>query len=517
MAYTGLYNANGRRRVVLVSGLTSTGMYNADGSYNGVASSGGTYIGATHPCGALNVTIATTIQTTAEAPDGSYYIYSDISGYVLGSIGSSGTVTTLPAWVINQSNPPTIAIDWMNNRAYNSTSATPTAASVITCSRSSTSDYVNNAAGVWSTVAANTPRISDLGLLVEESRTNSITNNSMQGAVIGTPGTIPTNWGSPAGNNLSIAVVSVATQNGIDVIDIRLFGTPNATGAAHLFFEGSTQVAALQNQVWSSSAFLAVSSGGTTNFSAIGLTVLANNSGGAGIQTTVFDLLGAGINSTLTRYSNVAQTLSGATTAFANSSIRFAYTNGSPVDITLRVGWPQLELGASVTSPIRTTAAAATRAADAITLTTPPVFGAAYTLYAKGTPQALAAFGNSQTLLEIDDGTGNNREILARQSATGNSIGNSISGGSNTVLGNTVSWSPNTSGKEAQAVATGDQAFVFNGSSVSTGAGALPINVNVVRFGTRFDGLLAFNGFLEASAIWASQRVPNAQLQSMTT
>src|SRR5262252_4479177 len=53
--------------------------------------------------------------------------------------------------------------------------------------------------GSWITVAANTPCRTNLGTSSEEARTNSVTNNSMQGAAAGTPGTLPTNWTADQG------------------------------------------------------------------------------------------------------------------------------------------------------------------------------------------------------------------------------------------------------------------------------------------------------------------------------
>lgn len=48
-----------------------------------------------------------------------------------------------------------------------------------------------------------------LGLLVEPQRTNSIRNNSMQGAVAGTPGTPPTNWTMGTANGISREILGL--------------------------------------------------------------------------------------------------------------------------------------------------------------------------------------------------------------------------------------------------------------------------------------------------------------------
>jgi hypothetical protein len=69
----------------------------------------------------------------------------------------------------------------------------PDVASLLTTTRASLA-WSDDSIGVWRQFANNIPRITDKGLLVEEARTNGIRNNSMQGAVVGTPGTPPTNW-----------------------------------------------------------------------------------------------------------------------------------------------------------------------------------------------------------------------------------------------------------------------------------------------------------------------------------
>jgi len=52
--------------------------------------------------------------------------------------------------------------------------------------------------------------------------------------------------------------------------------------------------------------------------------------------------------------------------------VAFSYTTGTAIDLTLRIGSPQLEQQAVASSPIPTTAAAVTRPADVLTLATTP-------------------------------------------------------------------------------------------------------------------------------------------------
>jgi hypothetical protein len=79
------------------------------------------------------------------------------------------------------------------------------------------------------------------------------------------------------------------------------------------------------------------------------------------------------------------------------------------VDFTLRIGWPQLEqsTAGAPSSPIRTTSAAVTRAADVVTA---PVAGisTAATLFAQGTPLTPLSNASNQVLAGLSDGTNNN-------------------------------------------------------------------------------------------------------------
>ena len=80
-------------------------------------------------------------------------------------------------------NPPDIYVNLKTNQAQYKSGTIVGASSVVTVSRASAATQ-QNAAGVWSSVASNQLARSDLGASIWESRTNSIRNNTMAGAVV---------------------------------------------------------------------------------------------------------------------------------------------------------------------------------------------------------------------------------------------------------------------------------------------------------------------------------------------
>jgi hypothetical protein len=261
--------------------------------------------------------------------------------------------------------------------------------SPITFTRASTATYFDST-GTLTTAATNAPRLdynpstlAAQGFLVEESRTNSIRNNTMQGAAAGTPGTAPTNWvvSTATGNLTTREIVGTGTENGITYVDVR-FVTSGAFTAS-IYADSSTGVAALNGQTWTSSFYIKLAGGSLTNLT-MRLSIVENDSGGnflAGADSAAFVPTSAAL-----RTQRFAQTYTNtnASTAFEWGRIKFEFTGAG--DVTLRVGLPQFELGAFATSVIPTTTTALTRAADVASVNTlSPWFNAsAGTLYVQG-------------------------------------------------------------------------------------------------------------------------------------
>lgn len=245
-----------------------------------------------------------------------------------------------------------------------------------------------NSAGSWETIATNglrydfDPTTGALrGVLIEPARTNNIRNGAMAGAVvgiIGSGGVSPTNFLFNCNGNigtLTTEISAVGTQDGIDYCDFRVAGTPSGSGFVQIIADTSTAIVAASGQVWAGSMFLYLSGGSSSNISGPVLVINEYTSGGAFVVNG-----SSGIALSATRLSAsrraIVRTLSGGGTV-ARAGLVFAasYVAG-PVDITFRLGLPQMEQIASgapvATTPIRTTGSAATRAVDALSLPVPP-------------------------------------------------------------------------------------------------------------------------------------------------
>lgn len=244
---------------------------------------------------------------------------------------------------------------------------------IVTFGRASAATYFD-ATGTLQTAATDTPRfdhdpvtLAPLGFLIEEARTNVVRNNTMQGAVTGTPGTLPTNWaitGSGTGT-LVRTIVGVGTSQGITYIDIRFSGTTSTTNFTVSFEPTVGAPTATLGDVFTAANYIAIVGGSTTNITAIRAVSTAGRTS-LGAATTDGSNSGdnkATLTSTLQRFS-VTDTVTDAATAGMQPGMGFTFPIGVAIDITIRIGLPQLELGYFSTSVIPTTGAAVTRAGE---------------------------------------------------------------------------------------------------------------------------------------------------------
>lgn len=390
----------------------------------------------------------------------------------------------------------------------------------ITFTRSTTGTYIDSA-GVLQSAAINTHRfdynpttLQSNGLFIEEQRTNSVRNSTMVGAVAGTPGTLPTNW-SVVASGMAFNVIGTGTENGINYIDIQAVGTTTA-GSSAVRFEATNQVSAVSGESWTGSFYIRQVSGAITNITTIGTNIFgrtaanavnADSSTGSSFLSTI-----SATNLSVARRKH-SFALADATTAFVNTQLLLTHSVGVAIDITLRIGLPQLEKGAFATSVIPTTTAAATRAADVASINTlTPWFNATEgTLYSEATLTNIVSFN---TIASLSDGTSAN-SMRTVQWNDGTDRPFSIATGGVTQA-NYFNTGQIGTAKYAGAYKLNDVNASKNGSiGITDTTATIPV-VTALWLGQTGSSLFLLNGYLKIIKYYP-RRLTNAELQILTS
>jgi hypothetical protein len=406
---------------------------------------------------------------------------------------------------------PSLALNFLN---------TETLSSLITFTRASSGTRTNSA-GTLVTMTDNQPRfdydpvtLAARGLLIEEQRTNSIRNNTMVGAVAGTPGTAPTNWAVSTGVGITRELVGTGTENGITYIDYRFSGTGAVVSDTQ--FEQANIISAASGQTWTHSGYFKVQAGSLAN---ITLTQIVSEytSAGAFLAASTQNITPNAAGLAAQRFF-LSRTLNNALTNCIAASIRVQSTGA--IDVTLRIGLPQLELGAFATSVIPTTTAAATRAADNAVMTGTN-FSSWYNA-TKGTIVAKASVGAvltsgfvARTVASIGRSTATALDLnLLYQRASDGRWAVTINDTTNQ-----LSYAPlgvTTTMRSALAYKLNDSVAAINGTSGSTDvACTIPSSLTTLYLGNDDAGTANLNGWLEQVAFYPT-RLPNATVQALT-
>lgn len=243
----------------------------------------------------------------------------------------------------------------------------------------SSSAWGFNSAGVLTQFANNVSRqvydpvtLAAQGTLLEPSSSNQIVNPRMEGA--SAPSTFPTGSGGFATGGLTRSVVGIGYEDGIPYLDMRVSGTTTGTAIAAYQPVLPTVIAAATGQTWTFSTFLRVVGGalGAPNYVRVGINEMT--SGGAFV--TGGFISPTPITAALRTQQNIyTRTLSGgATVAFAEPTITIQYPISTVVDVTLRIGLPQMEQQDWASSPIMPpvgSPAVSTRATEFLSLPLP--------------------------------------------------------------------------------------------------------------------------------------------------
>jgi hypothetical protein len=396
-----------------------------------------------------------------------------------------------------------------------------TGASLVTFTRASDGTYVDSA-GVIQTAAVDVPRFDhnpttgeSLGLLVEEQRTNSIRNNTMVGTVAGTPGTVPTNWAAIAqAEGLTREIIGTGASNGITYIDIKYSGTTTDGTSVNLAFDGNAAIAALTGQSWTSSAYVTVVGGSLANITNALIRAVERTAVGSFVGSTDVSFASANGALSLNRFS-VTRTL-GATAGAVQGAIFLGMASGVAIDITLRIGLPQLEHGAFATSVIPTTTAAVTRSADVASIT-----GSAFSSwYRQDEGTVFVEFNDSNSSgsrypYAFSDNTTNNRFASFRTGATLLAHRIVAAGIQANPGSQTVSLVASIKSALAAKVGTDGSIAALNGALSTSASPTLMPTVDRMYIGAGQSGGEQLCGTIRRLTFWPT-RFPNATLQAIT-
>jgi hypothetical protein len=397
---------------------------------------------------------------------------------------------------------------------------------IITFTRASTGTFFNSA-GVLTSAAINAPRfdynpstLAAQGLLIEESRTNSIRNNTMVGAVAGTPGTLPTNWSVFTSlTGLTQTIVGTGVENGITYIEIRLNGTPSAAGTYQWYTEAANGVPATVGQTWTLSQFFKLQAGTLSGVSLVRHFFEERSSGGSYLTEQSITAPNPTTAALSTQRSSATRTLTDAACAFLRSGFNLALT-GAAIDITLRIGLPQLELGAFATSVIPTTTTALTRAADVASVNTlSPWYNATEgTLYVQAQDMSDAAHATSQPrAVSINNGTSSNTIDVSRIPASAQGRARIDDAGVSQFNSLTTAWPLATQAKVALAYKLNDAAACLGGGTVFTDNTVTIPTTTLLSIGAiTTGGANGWVGWIQRITYYPT-RLSNAQLQAITT
>jgi hypothetical protein len=396
----------------------------------------------------------------------------------------------------------------------------------ITFTRASNATFFD-ANGTLQTAANDTPRFDhdpasagnpSRGLLIEESRTNSIRNSQAGGAVVGVSGTAPTNWDIVAsGSGLVREIVGSGVEDGLTYIDVKFSGTGSSDPIIQIRPETTTGVVSAVGQTWTASYYLRLVAGSTSGITSFATVWQERDATGASLTVTTSASFAAPTSAALkTNRISVVRTLTDASAVRLTNRLQITCQN-APIDITLRIAAPQLEQGAFSTSYIPTTNAAATRAADSAVVTPISSFynQAEGTLFAEALRVTTPAASTFPIIASLNDGTVNNRIAFFSNSSRALRGQIAISGVFSS-MGSSSAYTESAVFKLSLGYQANNHAFACAGEIAGTNTS---VGVPVVSsFSIGADGGVAnlWNGHIRKLAYWP-KRLSNTLLQQLTT
>lgn len=350
------------------------------------------------------------------------------------------------------------------------------------------------------------------GILLEESSTNEIRNPRCEGAVAGTPGTMPTDWIVVGGGGVTTEVVGSGTEDGWPYLDFRVSGSPSASTTS-IYFETSTQIGALQGETFTVQTGWRIAAGDLTNITGVDISCIERD-GGGGALATQNGTTRTPTASHLRWYETF--TMANASTAYIQPRVDITQAGGA-VDLTLRIYASQSEERASPTSPIFppvSTPGAATRAPQYTSLATDGWYdanAASGCLTVKRTDDSIGI------ICYLSDGTLNERLQLRQENTTRVRLGvwsGGVQGGDAQIASGTA-ISAGSEVKYAFAVAANDMALSIDGETQATDSSlTMPSGISGLDLGNEASNAIPWNGWI-VDFRYFPERLTNAQLEAL--
>jgi hypothetical protein len=175
-------------------------------------------------------------------------------------------------------------------------------------------------------------------------RTNYVRNSRVEGAVAGTPGTLPTYWSIGLAAGLAQQIVGTGITSGIQYVDIRVYGTPTNTGLACNLYLDTNNATTTLNQTWASSAWVQLIAGTLPGNIVMDIGEYATG-------TAHYPGTNIAAPSIWARNTNIT-TVTDPAINQVDAMIWVYLPTIQAVDFTIRIGGPQLEVGSMATSLI---------------------------------------------------------------------------------------------------------------------------------------------------------------------
>ena len=181
-----------------------------------------------------------------------------------------------------------------------------------------------------------------------ETGTDHLPNPAMTGAligIVGQGGALPTGWHVYSAADLNYAVVGHGEEDGIDYVDLRIFGTPSATtNANQIFFTGSSEMRAGIGQRWSAAAYVQLCAGSLENVRGVEIGANLNDADGkysSWFRSTAFTPLQEALGRR--RFAR-SGTIADRNAAYLQPLLQVGAMAGQAIDLTLRIGHPRAVL-----------------------------------------------------------------------------------------------------------------------------------------------------------------------------